>query len=77
MKEIRNILQEKQKYYREMKSKLTKESTHLMKYLMMNMPRIGKMLFTKEKNLQRMRLRSIRKAEYGSGRNLRRSLRIN
>lgn len=77
MKEIRNILQEKQKYYREMKSKLIKESTHLMKYLMMNMPRIGKMLFTKEKNLQRMRLRSIRKTEYGSGRNLRRSLRIN
>ena len=28
MKEIRNILQEKQKYYREMKSKLIKESTH-------------------------------------------------
>lgn len=77
MKEIRNILQEKQKYYREMKSKLIKESTHLMKYLMMNMPRIGKMLFTKEKNLQRMRLRFIRKTEYGSGRNLRRSLRIN
>ena len=77
MKEILNILQEKQKYYREMKSKLIKESTHLTKYLMMNMPRIGKMLFTKEKNLQPMRWRFIRKTEYVSGQNPRRSSLIN